>query len=340
MIEAAQSLHGAWRSEVRRRGRFGEKEQDPSFSLRAAPGNAAGSPGGLPRPGSHRSGLADFPHPVRNVADSQRRETLPRWLPVAVTLTGLQGSESPPVSRPRLDDALSPSLPRVLVGQVPLSPRYYGTLRLLRALPTRLLGFASAVPPLAFAASLPPARTLAGGQGPLRLGRPTKADRIRRRRTGLPGSGGTLRQLCPGLRPRRDRHARPLRRADVAPRHANGEGYPPRGVISGLDVRASLLAVYASWGGSPHHCTQDSLPAAGQALPGGIAYPQGSDERFQVSPTSFLLSQASPGAIALSPPVNPLQHDFGNRRVLRLIRGKEWIPCRSRRQPTTLFHVL
>ncbi len=28
--------------------------------------------------------------------------------------------------------------------------------------------------------------------------------------------------------------------------------------------------------------TQDSLPAAGPALPDGIGYPQGSDERFQV----------------------------------------------------------
>jgi hypothetical protein len=31
--------------------------------------------------------------------------------------------------------------------------------------------------------------------------------------------------------------------------------------------------------GYPHR-TQNSLPAAGQALPGGIEYPQGSDERF------------------------------------------------------------
>ena len=36
--------------------------------------------------------------------------------------------------------------------------------------------------------------------------------------------------------------------------------------------------------------TQDSLPAAGQALPGGISYPQGSDERF-LSSSLVLLSQ-------------------------------------------------
>src|SRR5262249_20006006 len=37
---------------------------------------------------------------------------------------------------------------------------------------------------------------------------------------------------------------------------------------------------------------QDSLPAAGQALPGGIGYPQGSNERF-LSSSLVLLSQAS-----------------------------------------------
>ena len=42
--------------------------------------------------------------------------------------------------------------------------------------------------------------------------------------------------------------------------------------------------------GCPHR-TQDSLPAAGQALPGGIGCPQGSNERFPNS--LFPLSQAS-----------------------------------------------
>src|SRR5262245_53470309 len=36
--------------------------------------------------------------------------------------------------------------------------------------------------------------------------------------------------------------------------------------------------------------TQDSFPAAGPALPGGVGYPQGSDERFLRF--GFLLSQA------------------------------------------------
>jgi hypothetical protein len=52
-------------------------------------------------------------------------------------------------------------------------------------------------------------------------------------------------------------------------------------VISGLNHTAFDLAVYASQGRSPA-TTQDSLPAAGPALPGGIGYPQGSDERFHI----------------------------------------------------------
>jgi hypothetical protein len=49
------------------------------------------------------------------------------------------------------------------------------------------------------------------------------------------------------------------------------------------------LAVYASqW--SLLAPTQNSLPAAGQALPGGIGYPQSSYERFQT--VVILLSQA------------------------------------------------
>ena len=44
--------------------------------------------------------------------------------------------------------------------------------------------------------------------------------------------------------------------------------------VSGLNHTALVLAVYASQRRSPVP-TQDSLPAAGQALPGGIGYPQG-----------------------------------------------------------------
>ena len=64
-------------------------------------------------------------------------------------------------------------------------------------------------------------------------------------------------------------------------------------VISGLNHTAFDLAVYASRGRSPGP-TQDSLPAAGPALPEGFGYPQGSDERFHIcddSPFPSFLAQ-------------------------------------------------
>src|SRR3954454_24593830 len=56
--------------------------------------------------------------------------------------------------------------------------------------------------------------------------------------------------------------------------------------ISGLNRTAFDLAVYASQWKSPA-TTQDSLPAAGPALPGWIGYPQGPCKRFQAVLSSF-----------------------------------------------------
>ena len=50
-------------------------------------------------------------------------------------------------------------------------------------------------------------------------------------------------------------------------------------LLSGLDHTACQLPVYASSRTLPH-ATQHSVPAAGQALPGGIGYPLGSIRRF------------------------------------------------------------
>ena len=63
------------------------------------------------------------------------------------------------------------------------------------------------------------------------------------------------------------------------PRDVQDEGSPRVIQISGLNRTALTLAVYASQWLLPAP-TQDSLPAAGPALPGGIGYPQGTDERF------------------------------------------------------------
>ena len=64
--------------------------------------------------------------------------------------------------------------------------------------------------------------------------------------------------------------------------------------------------------------TQDSLPDGRPAFPGGIDYPLGPNERFQV--LSILLSQASPGALNLY--VSVLCAMF-RRHVLR-VRRRAW----------------
>ena len=85
------------------------------------------------------------------------------------------------------------------------------------------------------------------------------------------------------LRPRRDQ-ARGWVQVSLmpgtAPASDNDEGSPRR-LISGLNHTAFDLAVYASQWRSPAP-TQDSLPAAGPALPDGIGYPQGFNERFHI----------------------------------------------------------
>ena len=66
----------------------------------------------------------------------------------------------------------------------------------------------------------------------------------------------------------------------AAPATDHDEG-SPRVLISGLNHTAFDLAVYASQWKSPT-TAQDSLPTAGPALPDGVGYPQGFDERFHI----------------------------------------------------------
>ena len=70
----------------------------------------------------------------------------------------------------------------------------------------------------------------------------------------------------------------PCRMPGAAPVSDKNEG--SRNDLSRLNRTAFDLAVYASQCGLLHP-TQDSLPAADPALPGGIGHPQGSNERFQ-----------------------------------------------------------
>jgi hypothetical protein len=100
-----------------------------------------------------------------------------------------------------------------------------------------------------------------------------------RRRPGLPGSWRSLTRLCPALGPRQDQRARPYGTLTRPPLET-GRRLPQGGVF-----RGSITLPWHSLSTSrPAGCpdrTQDSLPAAGQALRDGIDYPQGSSERFQ-----------------------------------------------------------
>jgi hypothetical protein len=104
----------------------------------------------------------------------------PGLLPVAVALTGCRGPESPPVCRPRFDEALAPWLTRVLAGPVPLARRSDGPLRLLSAPPAPLMRFAWAVPLRCIRTFAPTGTDACRGPGTIGIGRPAEAERSSR----------------------------------------------------------------------------------------------------------------------------------------------------------------
>ncbi len=157
-------------------------------------------------------------------------------------------------------------------GVVPRVPRYYEALRFPAALPDTLRFLRMTVTtPLRLSSFLLPSPTPTCGREVWGLARSQSQMLKRWKRQGVPSSWGILMYLRPVLRPRRDRHGQAIRQVGTAPRASYGES-SPREVISGLNHTASALAVYASQCGS-HRPTQDSLLAAGQALPDGIGYP-------------------------------------------------------------------
>jgi hypothetical protein len=130
-------------------------------------------------------------------------------------------------------------------------------------------------------------------------------------------------QLCPGLRLRRDRHARPLRRVGAAPRHENGEGCPRLRVDFGAQypgLTAGCLR-FVGWVAPPLHARLAS--GCWPSSAGWDFLPTGFHRKVSgVSPTSFPLSQASPGAISFTPPVKgALQQNAEKKEKAR--KGKE-----------------
>ena len=139
---------------------------------------------------------------------------------------------------------------------------------------------------------------------------------------GLPGSRTTHCPFALFFDPGRTEHARPLRRVSMAPAMSTTKA-PTIFQLSRLNRTASGLAVYASSRALPH-ATQNSLPAAGQALPDGLGYPQGCYERFLmllILLSRAFLAQGHTGLFCASS-VCPAGLWFLSFRVLRLFR-----PC-------------
>ena len=171
---------------------------------------------------------------------------------------------------------------------VPRFPRYYGAVRLPGPLSADSVACARQYPALrlCYAPSGPGRPTAGRGlfiRSPLperRAGRPA----------GPPRFPDNL--VCPFALfsdPGRTTRSRPLRYVGTAPAMSTTKA-PTIIQLSRLNRTASGLAVYASSSAS-RHPTQNSLPAAGQAVPGGLGYPQGCAERFHCI-EQFLLSGA------------------------------------------------
>jgi hypothetical protein len=87
----------------------------------------------------------------------------------------------------------------------------------------------------------------------------------------------TLVRICPALRPRSGRCARPLRHLGTAPATVTTKA-PTITSLSRLNHTASTVAAYASRLGRPARARLAS--GCWPALPGGIGYPQGHYRRF------------------------------------------------------------
>src|ERR1700722_5700022 len=203
----------------------------------------------------------------------------------------MKPQSAPPGSPRWVRPCAAPFPPPGPSRQVPRLRRYYGAVRLPVPLSLDSVAFAQPYPAaqLSFAPSGPGYPTA----GQELISRSPSRQNTRGDKRGLPGSPTTLMSFCPVLRPRQDQHHQAIQCADMAPAMSTTKA-PTIIQLSRLNHTASGLAVYASPGGWPHK-TQNSLPAARQALPGGIGYPQGCAERFQCL-KHLLLSGALPGA--------------------------------------------
>ena len=199
-----------------------------------------------------------------------------------------------PVAPRRVRPSQRPSLPWVLRGEF---PSFDGTMALCDSLcPSRRASLPSLGDTLRCACVSLPAvqdtkpRAWGSYAGPHVRTVPQGGNQ------GLPGSRTTHCPFALFFDPGRTEHIRPIRCDGMAPAMSTTKA-PTKIQLSRLNRTALGLAVYASSRALPH-ATQNSLPAAGQALPDGIAYPQGCYERFLmllILPSRAFLAQGHPG---------------------------------------------
>ena len=171
----------------------------------------------------------------------------------------------PSCFRPTPHDSARPSLHRVPAGPVPLLPRYYDALRLPTVHSAALRFLRLAVPRgrLRFAPAGHKRQPPAGQAIFMARLRPY----LHVETAGPPTFLGNPLCLCPALRPRRDQRTRPFGTSARPPL------IPRRGLLH-WNFRGSITRLRHSLStlrrmGRPT-TTQDSLPAAGQALPDGL----------------------------------------------------------------------
>ena len=170
------------------------------------------------------------------------------------------------------------SLHGVRVGPVPPLPRYYQDATTSRR-PSRRASFPSLGGTI-------PARFIRSLRAQAR--RPGAWDLISRcpsgdsgwRRLDLPRSRGTRLCLCPALRPRRDRTHQTISMRRCCPRCVHDEGSHDGSFGAQSHGLGTRCLRFAGWVAPSPRKTRFRLP--GQALPGGVDNPQGSDERFQI----------------------------------------------------------
>ena len=226
--------------------------------------------GGLLPRGSHRSGLADFPHPARHVV-----------VPALSRLRRLHGDMLVrfdalawfPTSSPQRGGPFSPRGPG---GPVPPPRRYYGTLRLPSVLLAALRCLRLAIPPPRRAFAPGDRRRAIAGIGALVIRAPEPELSVET--DGSPRFPGTPHVPWP---------CSPTPAGPGTPGHCGVSAWPPRLTSTRAPARNFRGSITRPWhslstlrgdGRPPPRKTRFRLPA--RLCRAGFVHPQGSNERF------------------------------------------------------------